>query len=109
MKLEPKVWENRESYRTAKLYQLSEESFVQLVEVEPNKKVGKHFHIKQTEIFVILEGYAKIGIGNRVYDVKPGEVYLCKPKDVHWVENSDNVLRILVFKYNWAENDTYWE
>jgi len=109
MKLEVTDWEDRGSYSVSKLYELGDGCFLQIVEIKPNKRVGKHYHLKQTEIFVILSGEAKLGIGNNVYDAKRGDIYICKPGDRHWVENGSEPLRILVFKYNWEEDDIYWE
>ncbi len=109
MKLEPEEWVDRGNYRVSKLYSLSESCYIQLVEVKPKEKVGKHYHLKQTEVFAILNGRAKFGIGDEVFDAKTGDVFVCKPGDRHWVENGDEPFRILVFKYNWEENDIYWE
>ncbi len=109
MKLEAKEWEDRGSYRVSKLYEFGEGCFIQLVEIKPNAEVGVHYHAKQTEIFVVLSGRAKLGIGKEVYDAKAGDIYVCKPGDRHWVENSSDVFRILVFKYNWSEDDIFWE
>jgi len=40
---------------------------------------------------------------------KAGDIFLCKPLDVHWVVNeSDEPFRLLVFKYGWTEGDIVW-
>ena len=109
MKFKGLKWEDRGSYRIAKVFDVSNDSFVQLVEIKPKSKVGKHYHKQQTEIFVILDGEAKLGIGDKEWSAKPKDIFLCKPKDVHWVENdSEDPFLLVVFKYNWAENDTIW-
>jgi quercetin dioxygenase-like cupin family protein len=110
MKLVAGEWEDKGAYRTADLYRFSESCFLQIVEIKPNTNVPKHYHKVQTEIFTILSGRAKLGIGEESYDAKPGDVFVCKPEDKHWVENeSDEIFRILVFKYNWVEDDIYWD
>ncbi|MFN3384923.1 MAG: cupin domain-containing protein [Archaeoglobaceae archaeon] len=110
MKLESLQWEDRGVYKVAKGFELSRDCFTQVVEVKPKKEVGKHYHEKQTEIFVILSGEAIFGIGERVYNARAGDVFICKPKERHWVKNYNNEpFRILVFKYNYVENDIFWE
>ncbi len=109
MKLEPSGWDDRGSYRVAKLYDLDESCFLQLVEIKPNESVGKHYHMKQTEVFVVLSGEARFGIGEKEYNAKPGDIYICNPGERHWVVNGDKRFRLLVFKYNYADNDIFWE
>lgn len=110
MKLENLSWKDRGVYRVAKGFELSKDCFTQIVEVKPKKEVGRHYHEKQTEIFAILSGEAILGIGERVYNARAGDVFICKPGDRHWVKNySNEPFRILVFKYNYAENDIFWE
>ena len=51
-----------------------------------------------------------MGIGERIYNAKAGDIFICRPKERHWVKNySNEPFRILVFKYNYAENDIFWE
>jgi quercetin dioxygenase-like cupin family protein len=110
MKLEIAEWEDRGVYRVAKGFDIGDGCFIQLVEIKPKSKVEKHYHKKQTEVFVILRGEARLGIGEEVYDAKAGDVFLCEPEKRHWVENEkDGTFLILVFKYNWAEDDIFWE
>ncbi|RLI70594.1 cupin domain-containing protein [Archaeoglobales archaeon] len=109
MKFEKLKWVDRGNYRVARVFNISNESFVQLVEIKPKSEVEKHYHKHQTEIFVILDGEAKLGIGSKEWLAKPKDIFLCKPKDVHWVENDKEYPFILVvFKHNWVENDTVW-
>lgn len=110
MKLENICWEDRGVYKVAKAFELSGDCFTQVVEIKPKKEVGKHYHEKQTEIFVILDGEAILGIGDRIYNAKSGDVFICKPGERHWVKNySNEPFKILVFKYGYVENDTFWE
>ncbi len=103
MKLEAEKWFDRGNYRVSKLYEFTEECFVQLVEIRG--RVGDHFHKRQTEIFVVVGGSGKMKIGEEVYEVSCGDVLLCKPGTVHSAEGN---LKVLVFKYDYAENDTFW-
>ncbi|AGK62118.1 hypothetical protein Asulf_02164 [Archaeoglobus sulfaticallidus PM70-1] len=102
-------WEEKGSYITARVFDISETSFVQMVEIPAGATVKKHYHRKQTEVFYILKGEAKLGIEDTEYDAKEGDIFLCKPESIHWVVNSSqNSFKVLVFKYNWEENDTEW-
>ncbi|MEM2817805.1 MAG: cupin domain-containing protein, partial [Archaeoglobaceae archaeon] len=79
MKLENLCWEEKGVYKVAKGFELSKDCFTQIVEVKPKKEVGKHYHEKQTEIFAILSGEAILGIGDKVYNARAGEVFICRP------------------------------
>lgn len=109
MKFEKGEWEDRGSYRVMRVFSISEKSFVQLVEIKPHESVKKHYHRKQTEVFSILSGRAVLGIGNKEWNAKESDIFLCKPGDVHWVINkSDKPFRLLVFKHEWEKDDIVW-
>ncbi len=103
MRLIDREWEDRGNYRVSVLHKFDEKTFVQLVEVKG--KVGKHFHKEQTEVFVVIDGSGVIEIGEEAYSAKCGDVFLCSPEKIHSVEGN---LKILVFKYNYKQNDSYW-
>jgi quercetin dioxygenase-like cupin family protein len=104
-----KRWKDKGTYRTMKIFEITKKCFVQVVEVKPKSTVKKHYHRKQTEIFVVLDGRAKIGIDNKEYNVKTGDILLCKPRNIHWVINkSKKPFKLVVFKYNYVKNDTIW-
>lgn len=103
MKLKPEKWEERGNYRVSRLHFFDESNFIQLVEI--NGRVGKHYHINQTEVFVVVEGNGKIGIGNEVYDVKCGDIFFCPPKTIHFAEGR---MKIFVLKRDYRENDSVW-
>ncbi|WP_456478358.1 cupin domain-containing protein [Geoglobus ahangari] len=103
MRLEAQKWEDRGVYRVSRLHTFDEKTFVQLVEIKG--RVGEHYHSIQTEVFVIVEGSGRIGIGDEVFSVRCGDVLLCEPGKVHFAEGE---MKVLVFKYNYAENDSHW-
>ncbi|MBO8182938.1 MAG: cupin domain-containing protein [Archaeoglobus sp.] len=106
---ESSSWVERDGYRTKKVFDIAEDSFVQIVEIKPKAEVKKHYHVQQTEVFYIMDGKAKLGLGEKEYAAEKGDIFLCRPKTVHWVVNdSENPFRVLVFKYGWKENDTVW-
>jgi len=103
MKLSPERWEERGNYKVSILYRISDSEFSQMVEIKG--RVGKHYHRVQTEIFVIIEGNGTLGLDNNIFKVRCGDVFLCTPNTIHFVEGN---LRILVFKYNYKKDDTIW-
>jgi quercetin dioxygenase-like cupin family protein len=109
MKFSKEEWEDRGSYRVMKVFEVAEDSFVQIVEIKPESEVKKHYHRKQTEVFSILSGEAKLGIGEKEWVAKSGDIFLCKPGNIHWVVNSSKeAFKLLVFKYGWSEDDIVW-
>jgi quercetin dioxygenase-like cupin family protein len=77
----------------------------------PNTKQRMHFHFKQTEVFYIISGESILNINNKEYPVKPGDAFICEPKDKHFFWNKTNQeLKLVVFKINKDENseDTEW-
>ncbi|MBE8538553.1 cupin domain-containing protein [Geoglobus acetivorans] len=103
MKLLPENWEDRRNYRVAPLHFFDSGTFIQLVEIKG--RVGRHYHKTQTEVFVVVEGSGKIGIGDEVHEASCGDVFLCQPRTIHFAEGN---LKILVFKYDYVESDTVW-
>ncbi|WP_457753837.1 cupin domain-containing protein [Thermococcus sp.] len=111
MKAEIKDFIERGTYRKAPLFEgeLPEGSYAQIVEIKPKQTVPKHYHEKQYELFYIISGQAKLGIGERVYDAKPGDIFLVKPKTVHWVVNeNEEPFRLFVVKLNYFGDDSVW-
>lgn len=109
MKFEEGLWEDKGAYRKMKIFQISKDSYVQLVHVKPKSKVKKHYHKEQTEVFSIRGGKAILGIGDSSWSAEKGDVFLCSPGSIHWVVNENNEpFELLVFKYGWVENDTIW-
>jgi quercetin dioxygenase-like cupin family protein len=112
LKSQSSRWIEREGYRKRILSseeELGEGNIVQIVEITPGSEVKPHYHKVQTEFFYILEGKSKLSIGGIEYNASEGDYYLCRPGDVHSVKNdSGSVFKILVFKTNWREGDSYW-
>ncbi|BAA29626.1 cupin domain-containing protein [Pyrococcus horikoshii] len=102
---------DRGSYVKYPLFEgeLPEGSYAQIVEVKPKSKVGKHYHKFQYELFYVIVGEAKLGIGSEEYLARPGDIFLVKPGQVHWVENdSEDSFKLLVIKLNFKGDDTVW-
>ncbi len=111
MKAEIKNLIDRGTYRKLPLFEgeLPENSYAQIVEVKPRQTVGRHYHLHQYELFCIISGEAKLGIDNAEYTARHGDIFLVKPKTVHWVINeNDEPFRLLVIKLNYRGEDTVW-
>jgi mannose-6-phosphate isomerase-like protein (cupin superfamily) len=82
---------------------------VQIVRIGPGQEVKPHYHKQQTELFYILGGEALLSIAEKEFKAGPGDVYLCRPTDVHAVKNSGTEdFELLVVKTGWKEGDAYW-
>ncbi|AFK22184.1 cupin domain-containing protein [Pyrococcus sp. ST04] len=102
---------DRGSYLKIPLFEgeLPEGSYVQIVEIKPRSRVGRHYHERQYELFYIISGTARLGIGDNEYEASPGDIFLVKPKTVHWVVNErDEPFKLLVIKLNYLGEDTVW-
>ncbi len=106
-------WIQGEGYRKKVLYDEEDLGMdgtkVQVVEIESGNKVEPHYHKKQTEVFSIQNGEAVMGIGEEEYLAQEGDVLICKPGDLHYTKNdSSETFRLIVFKTNYEEEDSYW-
>ncbi len=111
MKAEIKTLIDRGTYRKLPLFEgeLPENSYVQIVEIKPRQKVRKHYHLEQYEIFCIMSGEAKLGIGEEEYKATAGDIFLVKPKTVHWIINEkDEPFKLFVVKLNYHGDDSVW-
>ncbi|AHL22185.1 cupin domain-containing protein [Thermococcus nautili] len=111
MKAEIKNLIDRGTYRKLPLFEgeLPEGSYAQIVEVKPGQAVKKHYHLHQYELFYIMSGEARLGIGETEYLARPGDIFLVKPKTVHWVINEkDEPFRLFVVKLNYKGDDSVW-
>ena len=111
MKAEIKNLIDRGTYRKLPLFEgeLPEGSYAQIVEIKPKQTVGKHYHLHQYELFYIMSGEARLGIGDAEYLAKPGDIFLVRPRTVHWVINErDEPFRLFVVKLNYRGDDSVW-
>ncbi len=105
-------WINKNNYRKKILADqdiLGDGRIIQIVEVKPGNEVKTHRHKKTEEIFYILRPAGKIVINGDEVETRKEQILLCEAGDTHSVvNNSDETLRILVFKSNFVEDDTEW-
>lgn len=84
---------------------------LQIVTIPPNTRQRLHSHLKQTEVFYILEGETVIRINGVNHLAGPGDAFICSPGEVHNLWNkTDKEFKLVVFKINLpeGEEDTQW-
>jgi quercetin dioxygenase-like cupin family protein len=113
IKPEEKEWEDKQTYSKKILFTedelKSKGNVVQVVKFPPKTKIKTHYHKQTKEIFYILKECGIISIDNQQVRARNGDILLCEPGEIHSVTNdTDEEFRILVFKINSKENDTFW-
>ena len=105
-------WQDKEGYSKKILYSKIDLDGVvfQQVKIKAGETAKSHHHKKQTEIFYFFNnnGYWVVN-GERV-EPKEGDILIIEPNDKHEVVNrSKSDYLYLAFKYNYEENDSYYE
>ena len=113
IKQEEKEWDDKEAYSKKILFNedelKSKGNVVQVVKFPPKTKLKPHYHKQTKEIFYILKEGGIISIDNQQFRARNGDILLCEPGEIHFVINdTDEEFKILVFKINSEENDSYW-
>jgi len=82
----------------------------QIVTIPPQTKQRLHYHDYQTEVFYILEGKCSIYINKKKFLAKPGDAFVCSPRDKHNLWNKTNKdFKLAVFKIDLPlKDDTHW-
>lgn len=80
---------------------LNEKTTVKILEIKARGKLSLQYHSKRGEFWKILEGKAKIRIGDRVVKAKKGDEFLIPVKKKHRIEalNKVRVLEISFGKF----------
>jgi len=110
---EEKEWLERKNYFKKILLNegeiKSKGNLVQIVKVNPHTEIKAHYHKETIEIYYILKGSAILFFGDKRFNAKSGDVFLCEPNDTHGVINdSEEEFVLLVFKVNMREDDLVW-
>lgn len=84
----------------------SKGNLLQVALIKPGVEQRFHFHHQQTEVFFILEGRAYVVIGDKKILARPGDAFICEPREKHKVINSFNKeFKLIVFKINLPKTD----
>ena len=78
----------------------------QVVKFNAGKSIGNHYHLKTTEIYVVIDGVGTLFINDEPHHLKKNYIYLIEPKDTHRIIAKTKLL-IAIFKPHEASNDIY--
>lgn len=111
--LDPDGWQDGRGYRKNRLLAAAElrqpGAWVQVVSIPPGSHVPAHNHATSVEVYHVLRGECAIEVNGQPYTLRPGDIMLMEPSDVHALTNTgDEPFEVLVFKTNAAEGDTEW-
>jgi len=85
---------------------------LQIVTIPPHTRQRLHFHKKQTEVYLILEGECIVNVDGKEILAKHGDGFICEPLEKHFLWNkTDKNFKLAVFKINLpkkAEDDSVW-
>lgn len=104
-------WTEGRGYRKRTLLEEAElglgGAFIQEVRFKEGERVPSHYHRRQTEVFIALTD-VEFQINGGPVRMRPGDIVVCEPGDVHGNPRIPGPARILVIKKDYAEDDTVW-
>lgn len=84
-------------------------ALLQVVVVPPGSHIPPHSHATSVEVYVVRRGVCELIVNGERHEMRPGDVLLMEPGDVHELFNRSNEdFELLVFKTNAKTADTYW-
>ncbi|HXV62571.1 MAG TPA: cupin domain-containing protein [Vicinamibacteria bacterium] len=72
------------------------EIFLDVYCLEPGQEQRAHAHVASTKVYVVLEGHARIHVGDESKQVGPGQAVLAPAGERHGVENSSDERLVLL-------------
>ncbi len=106
-------WQEGRGYRKRRLLSAAElrqdGALVQVVVVPPGSHIPPHRHRASVEVYVVTRGACELVVNGAQREMRPGDVLLMEPGDVHELTNhGDEPFELLVFKTNAGEGDVVW-
>ncbi len=106
-------WQEGRGYRKRRLLSADElrqpGALLQVVVVPPGSHIPPHSHRTSVEVYVVTRGNCDLIVNGARHEMRPGDVILMEPGDVHALTNHGNeMFELLVFKTNAGEGDTRW-
>jgi mannose-6-phosphate isomerase-like protein (cupin superfamily) len=113
VELNPDNWIQAPGYRKCVLLSdqelASEGSLVQVVVIPPKSAIGDHYHETSREFYYVMAGESTLVINGRRARLRPGDMLLTEPGDVHSLQNEGSQeFKLLVFKTNAEQEDVFW-
>ncbi len=107
-------WQEGRGYRKRRLLSAGElrqaGALLQVVVVPPGSHIPPHRHGTSVEVYVVTRGVCELIVNGQAHEIRPGDVLLMEPGDVHELTNhGTEVFELLVFKTNVGLADTKWE
>ena len=101
-------WQEGRGYRKRRLLSADElrqpGALLQVVVVPPGSHIPPHSHRTSVEVYVVTRGNCDLIVNGARHEMRPGDVILMEPGDVHALTNHGNeVFELLVFKTNAGE------
>lgn len=112
---DPGAWQDGRGYRKNRLLTVDAlrqpGTLVQIVTIPPGSHVPAHHHQTSVEVYAVRRGACDIEVNGERYTLRPGDIMLVEPGDVHALTNNgDETFELLVFKTNVAAGgDTLWD
>lgn len=76
-------------------FTLNEISTVKIITVKPKQKLSVQYHHKRREFWRILEGTAKVTLGNKTFKAKAGDEIVIPKKTVHAIEALSKTVKFM--------------
>ncbi len=107
-------WQEGRGYRKRRLLSADElrqpGALLQVVVVPPGSHISPHRHATSVEVYVVTRGVCELVVNGQAHELRPGDVILMEPEDVHELTNQGlEAFELLVFKTNAGKEDTMWE
>lgn len=114
IKSKNKIWSPKKGY-SKKIFLNSKDlgikgALVQEIKIKIGDTAKNHYHKKQTEIFYFITNNGYWIINGERKELEVGDVLVIEPFDKHEVVNNTSSDYIYIaFKYNYDEDDIFWE
>ena len=114
IQIEGDEWQAGRGYRKRRLLSADElrqpGALLQVVVVPPGSHIPPHSHATSIEVYVVRRGVCELVVNGARHEMRPGDVLLMEPGDVHELTNRGaEGFELLVFKTNAGEGDTTWD
>ena len=106
-------WQAGRGYRKRRLLSAEElrqvGALLQVVVVPPGSPIPPHSHATSVEVYVVRRGVCELVVNGQRHTMRPGDVLLMEPGDVHeLINHGPEPFELLVFKTSSAAGDIRW-
>ena len=106
-------WQAGRGYRKRRLLSADElrqaGALLQVVVVPPGGHIAPHSHATSVEVYVVRRGVCELVVNGQRHTLRPGDVLLMEPGDVHALTNHGaEPFELLVFKTGSVAGDIHW-